>query len=103
MTTIMSPSGIVTVGSLMQNVNSLIECMNYVKSVQNSNEVYEPDVEIVQLTTGVKESLQFPELEEIHDSSKSSEADEVNSTLPNSPNLSLKLIKVNTFNIPDDL
>jgi hypothetical protein len=55
--------------------------MNYVKSIQDSSmstDNHSGDVEIVQLTTSVKESLQFPEIEKISDSSKNSETEEVN-------------------------
>lgn len=71
---------------ILQTVSSLIECMNYVKSLHESgmattttsDDIFGNDeVEIVQLTTSVKESLQFPEIEQIPDSSKNSEAEEV--------------------------
>ncbi|XP_016841747.1 schwannomin-interacting protein 1 homolog isoform X2 [Nasonia vitripennis] len=69
----------------IQTVSSLIECMNYVKSLHESgmatttsDDIFGNDeVEIVQLTTSVKESLQFPEIEQIPDSSKNSEAEEI--------------------------
>lgn len=42
------------------------------------------EVEIVELTTSVKETLQFPEIEEIPDSGKTSEVGEVGSCLSSS-------------------
>lgn len=58
---------------------------NYIQDDQDScktSELYDQgEVEIVQLTTSVKEILQFPEIEKIPDSSKNSEVDEVLSSL----------------------
>ena len=54
--------------------------MNYAKDQQESpkqEDIFHDEIEIVQLTTSVKETLQFPEIEEIPDSSKNSEAGEV--------------------------
>ncbi|KAJ8687285.1 hypothetical protein QAD02_023079 [Eretmocerus hayati] len=42
-----------------------------------SNEIVDADVEIVQLTTSVKEILQFPEIEQIPDSCKNGETEEL--------------------------
>lgn len=49
------------------------------------------EVELVELTTSVNESLQFPEIEEILDSGKTSEIGEVNLKVPFCDNDSLKL------------
>lgn len=51
------------------------------------------EVEIVELTTSVKETLQFPEIEEIPDSGKTSEVGEVGSCLSSSFLFYFRMIK----------